>query len=142
MLQKAAESAAITNNHPEGIKGAQAVASSIFLAHTSSSGEDIREYVTDRFHYDLQRSIDEIRPGYTFDVSCQGSVPEAIIAFLESSDYEHAIRLAISIGGDSDTIACMTGGIAQAYNKGVPKEMTYFARSKLTPEMAGRTGCF
>ena len=135
VLQKAKASAAITHNHPEGIKGAQAVAAAIFLAREESSKKEIREYIEETFQYDLSRTLAEIRPVYTFDVSCQGSVPEAIIAFLESSDFEDAIRLAISIGGDSDTVACMAGGIAQAYYREMPKKIISFVRSKLTPEM-------
>jgi ADP-ribosylglycohydrolase len=119
-LDRAKRSAEVTHNHPEGIKGAQAVAASIFLARTGHSKVDLRDYVTATFGYDLSESIDAIRRHYTFDVSCQGSVPVAIRAFLESEDYEDAVRQAISVGGDSDTIACMTGGIAQAFYGGVP----------------------
>jgi ADP-ribosylglycohydrolase len=120
VLRAAEESAAVTHNHPEGIKGAQAVAAAIFLARTGSTQADIRSYVETTFGYDLSKSLDEIRPGYGFDETCQGSVPQAITAFLESTGFEDAIRLAISLGGDSDTIACITGGIAQAYYRGVP----------------------
>lgn len=111
----------MTHNHPEGIKGAQATAATVFLGRTGASKQQIRHYVTDNFCYDLSRSCDEIRPDYTFDVSCQGTVPQAIIAFLESSDFESAIRLAISLGGDSDTLAGITGGMAQAFYGGVPE---------------------
>ena len=120
VLQKAAQYSAPTHDHPEGIKGAQATASSIFLGRTGASKEEIRRFVVEEFSYDLSRSCDDIRPGYGFDVSCQGTVPQAISAFLESSDFESAIRLAISLGGDSDTLAAITGGIAQAYYQGVP----------------------
>lgn len=120
VLDQARCSAEVTHDHPEGIKGAQAVASSIFLARTGRDKNEIREFVMGRFGYDLGRSLDEIRPRYDFNVSCQGSVPQAITAFLESTDYEDAVRKAISIGGDSDTIACIAGGIAQAFYKGVP----------------------
>ncbi len=122
-LTEAKRSSEPTHNHPEGIKGAQAVAASIFLARTGSSKEEIKKYIQNTFHYDLERTIDEIREIYVFDESCQGTVPEAIIAFLESKDFENAIRLAISIGGDSDTIACITGGIALAYYKELPSEI-------------------
>ncbi|EIJ43996.1 ADP-ribosylglycohydrolase [Beggiatoa alba B18LD] len=111
----------ITHNHPEGIKGALATASAIYLARTHHSKTEIKNYITQTFHYDLNRTCDEIRPTYTFDVSCQGSVPQAIIAFLESTDFENAIRLAVSLGGDSDTIACITGSIAEAFYAGVPE---------------------
>ena len=93
------------------------------MARTGESKDDIKKFITETFAYDLNRKIDDIRPGYDFDVSCQGSVPEAIIAFLESTDYESAIRLAISLGGDSDTIACITGGIAEAYYHFIPEEI-------------------
>lgn len=114
-LDIAKESAEVTHNHPEGIKGAQAIASAIYLAGAGKSKSDIRDYVEQTFGYNLHRTCDEIRPTYHFDVTCQGSVPESIIAFLESTDYESAIRLAVSLGGDSDTIGCMTGGIAAAF---------------------------
>ncbi len=134
VLAEAERSAAVTHNHPEGIKGAQATALAILLARQGASQVDIRKEIAGRFDYDLDRTLDQIRPGYTFDVSCQGSVPEAIIAFLESSDYENAIRLAISIGGDSDTIACITGGIAEAFYGGVPDEITEEGKSYLPEE--------
>ena len=111
----AEETAAVSHNHPEGIKGAQAVAAAIYLARTGKSKQAIREYIETTFLYDLNFSCDEIRPDYCFNPSCQGTVPEAIVAFLESTDFETAIRLAISLGGDSDTLACITGGIAEAF---------------------------
>ena len=114
-LQVAEETAAVSHNHPEGIKGAQAVAAVIYLARTGKSKQAIREYIETTFLYDLNFSCDEIRPDYCFNPSCQGTVPEAIVAFLESTDFETAIRLAISLGGDSDTLACITGGIAEAF---------------------------
>jgi ADP-ribosylglycohydrolase len=131
VLEKAKESAAVTHNHPEGIKGAQAAAACICLARQGKSKADIRAYVESAFRYDLSRSLDAIRPGYEFDVSCQGSVPEAIIAFLESTDYEDAVRKAVSLGGDSDTIACITGGIAEAFYGGVPAAIRKTALSIL-----------
>ena len=121
VLSEAKKSAEVTHNHPEGIKGAQSTAAAVYMARTGKSKDEIKNYIMDTFHYDLDREIDNIRPDYEFDVSCQGSVPEAIIAFLESTDYETAIRLAISIGGDSDTIACITGGIAEAFYQKVPE---------------------
>jgi ADP-ribosylglycohydrolase len=124
VLLEAKRSAEVSHNHPEGIKGAQATALAIFLARTSGSKLTIRKEITERFGYDLNRTIEQIRPSYEFDVSCQGTVPEAIIAFLESTDYEDAVRKSISLGGDSDTLACITGGIAHAYYKEVPAEIT------------------
>jgi ADP-ribosylglycohydrolase len=134
VLAEAERSAAVTHNHPEGIKGAQATALAVLLGRQGAAQDDIRQEITDRFNYDLNRSLDEIRPGYRFDVSCQGSVPEAIIAFLESTDYEDAIRKAISIGGDSDTIACITGGIAEAFYGGVPEMIAKQGRNYLPDE--------
>ena len=107
--------AEVTHNHPEGIKGAEAVASAIFLARTGESKQIIKKYIEDEFGYDLSRTLDKIRPNYHMDITCQGSVPEAITAFLESTDFEDAVRNAVSIGGDTDTIACITGSIAEAY---------------------------
>jgi ADP-ribosylglycohydrolase len=134
VLKEAKKSAEETHNHPEGIKGAQATAISIFLARMGKSKQEIKNYVEKHFHYNLSRSLDDIRPTYRFDVSCQGSVPEAIIAFLESSDYENAIRLAVSIGGDSDTIACITGGIAHAYYQNIPEIIEEQTLSRLPEE--------
>lgn len=112
-----------THNHPEGIKGAQATAVAVFLARTGHSKEQIGSHIERTFQYDLSRSLDEIRPGYTFDGSCQGTVPQAIRAFLESRDFEDALRNAVSLGGDSDTLACITGGLAEAYYAGVPRHI-------------------
>lgn len=120
VLLQAKRSAEVTHNHPEGIKGAQATAAAVFLVRTGSSKADIKKYIRATFGYDLERRIDDIRPVYRFNETCQETVPEAIIAFLESDDYESAIRLAISIGGDSDTVACITGGIAEAFYKDIP----------------------
>ena len=114
VLREAKASAEVSHNHPEGIKGAQAVALAILLARNGARKEDIRKRLQREFKYDLDQSVDEIRPVYRFDVSCQGSVPQAIIAFLDSRDFESAIRLAISLGGDADTQACIAGGIAEA----------------------------
>ncbi len=111
----AALTAEITHNHPEGIKGAQAVAAAIFMARNGSTKRTIKRYITDKYNYNLNRFCDEIRPTYSFNESCAGTVPEAIIAFLDSEDFESAIRLAISLGGDSDTLAAITGGIAEAF---------------------------
>lgn len=132
-LEIAKQSAAVTHDHPEGIKGAQAVAATIFLAKNGASKTDIRNYITQNFDYDLSFSIADIRPIYEFDVSCQGSVPPSIVAFLESSDYENALRLGISIGGDSDTIACMTGSMAAAFYRHIPTAILDFTYSRLDP---------
>ncbi|MGQ4646178.1 ADP-ribosylglycohydrolase family protein [Lyngbya aestuarii] len=121
VLEEAKRTAEVTHNHPEGIKGAQATAAAVFLARTSQDKAVIKSYIETTFGYDLKPTISQIRPTYQFDVSCQGSVPQSIIAFLESTDFEDALRNAISLGGDSDTIACITGSIAQAFYGGVPK---------------------
>lgn len=134
VLLYAKKSAEITHNHPEGIKGAQAVASAIFLAKSGKNKTEIKDFIISEFKYDLNFTLDDIRPTYQFDVSCQGSVPHAIVAFLESESYENAIKLAISIGGDSDTIACITGGIASAYYNEIPLEITAFVFNKLPEE--------
>lgn len=120
VLREAERSAVVTHSHPEGIRGAQATAAAIFLARQGESKQRIRQTIQARFAYDLQRTIEAIRPGYSFDESCQGTVPEAITAFLDAADYEETIRLAISLGGDADTLACIAGGIAEAYYGGVP----------------------
>lgn len=116
---KAKESALVTHSHPEGIKGAQATAAIIFLARTGSTKDQIKEYIEKNYDYDLSRTLENIRPNYSFDVTCQGSVPEAIIAFLESTDFEDAIRNAISLGGDADTLAAITGSISEGFY-GIP----------------------
>jgi ADP-ribosylglycohydrolase len=115
VLYEAEKTAAVTHNHPEGIKGAQATALAIYLSRQGADKAEIRKQITRRFDYNLNCTLDEIRPYYSFDVSCQGSVPQSIIAFLESNNFEDAVRLAISLGGDSDTMGCIAGGIAQAY---------------------------
>jgi len=120
VLDKAEEYSRFTHDHPEGIKGAQAVAAAVYLGRTGASKEQLKSYLAGSFGYDLSRNCDQIRPDYTFDVSCQGTVPQAVTAFLDSGDFEGAIRLAISLGGDSDTLACITGAIAQAFYGGVP----------------------
>lgn len=120
-LDEARRSAVVTHNHPEGIKGAQAVAAAIFLARHGTSKPEINTYISRQFLYDLNFTTDQIRPHYGFNETCQGSVPQAIVCFLESTDYENCIRLSISIGGDSDTIACIAGGIAAAFYKEIPE---------------------
>ena len=116
-------SAAITHNHPEGIKGAQATAAAIFMARKGCGKEEIRSYITEKYGYNLNRTCDQIRPVYGWEGSCQGTVPEAIVAFLDSTDFENAIRLAVSLGGDSDTLACITGAIAEAFYKEIPEDI-------------------
>lgn len=126
VIEVAKQTAEVTHNHAEGIKGAQATAAAIFLARQEKSKQEIKDYISSTFGYNLDFTLDEIRPTYEFDVTCQGSVPQSIVAFLESSDFESAIRLAISIGGDSDTIACITGGIASAFYMDIPAEIIEF----------------
>jgi len=141
--EKAAEaSASVTHNHPEGIKGAQATAAAVFLARNKTPKKEIKSYIENRFGYDLSRTLDEIRPGYVFDVSCMGTVPEAIIAYLESAGFKDAIRGAVSLGGDSDTLTAITGGIAEAAY-GIPDEIASKAVSLLDLpllEVLGRWG--
>jgi ADP-ribosylglycohydrolase len=122
-LDAAAASSRVTHDHPEGIKGAQATAAAVFLARTTHDKDLLRDEITRRFGYDLSRSLADIRPSYRFDETCQGTVPEAITAFLEASDFEDAIRNAISLGGDADTLACIAGGIAHAHFGFVPSEL-------------------
>ena len=123
-----------THNHPEGIKGAEATAAAIFLARTGASKEDIKNYVIREFHYDLSRSCDEIRPGYHHDESCQKTVPEAITAFLEGTDFEDVIRTAVSLGGDCDTLTCIAGSIAEAFY-GVPDRIKEECLKRLPKDM-------
>lgn len=130
----AALTAAVTHNHPEGIKGAEATASAIFLARNGSGKADIRAYITGEFGYDLSRTCDEIRPGYSHNETCQRTVPEAITAFLEGTDFEDVIRTAVSLGGDCDTLTCIAGGIAEAFY-GVPETMILECRNRLPKDM-------
>jgi len=123
VLEEAEKTAVISHNHPEGIKGAQATALAVFLARTEHDKEKIREQIGRRFGYDLQRSVEQIRPAYGFEISCQKTVPEAIVAFLDSQSYEDTVRNAISLGGDSDTLSCIAGGIAEAYYGEVPPDI-------------------
>ncbi len=139
VLQEARRSAECTHNHPEGIKGAQATALAVYLARIGVDKESLRRRIQEEFRYDLSRTVDEIRPGYSFDVTCQGSVPEAIIAFLDSSSFEDALRNAISLGGDSDTQACIAGGIAEAYYKDIPPEILRHIRKRLSRDLWEKT---
>jgi len=131
VLAEAKKTADVSHNHPEGVKGAQAIALGVFLAKQGKTKEEIKSEIVLESGYDLDRTIDQIRPDYRFDVSCAGSVPEAIISFLESTDFEDAIRTAISLGGDSDTIACMAGALAEAFYDGVPEKMEEEALNRL-----------
>ena len=131
VLQQAKAAAAVTHDHPEGIKGAQAAALAVYLGRTGAGKRQIRREIERRFDYDLHRRIDDIRPAYRFDISCQGTVPEAIIAFLESEDYEDAVRIGVSLGGDSDTIGCITGAVAQAHYGGLPETIGRETRRRL-----------
>jgi len=135
VLEEAEKSASVSHNHVEGIKGAQAAALAVYFARNGVSKRDISLRITERFGYNLDRTCDQIRADYSFDESCQGTVPEAIVAFLESESYEDAICLAISLGGDSDTLACITGGIAEAYYGGVPSTIAKKIISLLPAEL-------
>ena len=127
--------AEVTHNHPEGIKGPQATALAVFMARHGVDKETIRKEIEDRFNYDLNRTVEKIRPTYRFDVTCQGSVPESIIAFLDANDYESTVKNAISLGGDADTMAFIAGGIAQAFYKRIPAGIVLAVREKLTADL-------
>ncbi|MBX2863740.1 MAG: ADP-ribosylglycohydrolase family protein [Leptolyngbyaceae cyanobacterium MAG.088] len=124
VMHAAKQTALTTHNHPEGIRGAQATAAAIFLARQGESKLVIKEHVESTFGYDLSRSLDRIRPDYRFNESCQGTVPEAIISFLESTSFTDAIRNAVSLGGDADTLTCITGSMAEAFYGEVPEAIT------------------
>lgn len=141
-LEAAKQSAEITHNHPEGIKGAQATAACIFMARTGKSKQEIKEYVETKFCYDLSRTCNEIRPTYQFNESCQGTVPESIIAFLESTDFESAIRLTVSLGGDADTMGAITGAIAEAYYNVIPEHIKNEVLKRLPEEFINVLGEF
>lgn len=131
VLEKAKQSAEITHNHPEGIKGAQATALSVYLSRQNITKPEIKKEIETRFGYNLDFNLKELRNNYQFDVSCQGTVPQAIYTFLESESFEDSIRKAIYIGGDSDTLACINGSIAEAFYKGVPEEIKIQVKSRL-----------
>jgi len=124
----------VTHNHPEGIKGAEATASAIFMARNGSSKEEIKKYIENEFHYDLNRTLDEIRPSFHMHETCQKTVPEAIIAFLEAKDFEDAIRNAVYLGGDTDTLGAITGSIAEAYF-GIPEALRSECRNRINKDM-------
>lgn len=134
ILKMAKLSAEVTHDHPEGIKGAQATAAAIFLARTGYTKVEVKEYIEILFEYDLNRTCDEIRPTYYHKESCQETVPEAIIAFLESTDFEDAIRNAVSLGGDCDTLTCITGSIAEAFY-GIPEYLKQECRDRLPRDL-------
>jgi len=135
VLAEAKRSAEITHDHPEGIKGAQATALAVYLARRGCSKAVIRDEIQQRFGYDLQATLDEVRYEWRLDVSCQTSVPAALIAFFESESLEDAIRNAISLGGDSDTLACIAGGVAEAFYGPVPREIVQPVREVLDSEL-------
>jgi ADP-ribosylglycohydrolase len=137
VLEMAKRTAEVTHDHEQGIRGAQATAAAIFLARTGNSKEQIKQTIEERFGYFLDETIDELRPTYPFDVSCQGSVPQSIIAFLESDGYEDAVRNAISLGGDADTMACIAGAIAEAFYGGVPEEIRARTLAALDERLRG-----
>lgn len=135
VLAEAKRSAEVTHNHPEGIKGAQAIAAAILLARNQESKGNIKNFIEKNFSYNLHRTLDEIRPNYSFDETCEGSVPQAITAFIESDSYEDAVRKAISLGGDCDTLGCMAGGIAQACYKIIPDYIIKEIKNRLDSEL-------
>ena len=134
VLRQAEQTAIVTHDHPEGVKGAQAVALAVFHARRGASKDQIRDAIATRFGYDLAQTTDDIRPRYHFDVTCQGSVPQAIVAFLEADSVERAVRLAISLGGDSDTQAAIAGSIAHAFFGAIPAEIVSGVRRRLPDE--------
>ena len=127
-------SAEVSHNHPEGIKGAEATASAIFMARTGRTKEEIKAYIEENFGYDLSRSCDEIRPNYHHIETCQETVPEAITAFLDGESFEDVIRTAVSLGGDCDTLTCIAGSIAEGFY-GVPEELKQECRKRLPEEL-------
>src|SRR5262245_36471031 len=131
VMDWAQQSAAVTHDHPEGVRGAQATAAAIYYARRGHTKEELRTTLEERFGYDLYTGLDQIRPTYEFNETCQGTVPQAIVAFLESTSFEDAIRNAVSLGGDADTLACITGGIAEAYYGGVPRDLAAPVRTLL-----------
>ena len=126
--------AIVTHDHPDGIKGAEATASAIYMARTGASKEEIKDYIVKEFDYDLSRTCDEIRPGYHHMESCEETVPEAMTAFLEGNDFEDVVRTAVSLGGDCDTLTCIAGSIAEAFY-GIPDDMKEECRKRIDPEM-------
>lgn len=142
VLIQARRTAEVTHDHPEGILGARATAAAIYLARTGCTKDDIRAVVGEEFGYDLDADLDAIRPGFTFDVSCWGTVPPALLAFPESTDYESAVRLAVSLGGDCDTLACIAGAVAEAFYGGVPGPIRDAALARLDDRLRGGVDAF
>ena len=135
VLEEAKKSAEVTHNHPEGIKGAQAVALGVMLCRQGSTKLEIQEKLEDLFDYDLSQTMEQVKFNYSFDVTCQGSVPQAITAFLESEDFEDAIKNAISLGGDADTQACIAGALAEAFYMNIPDQIKEFVLTRITPDI-------
>jgi len=135
VLKAAEQSAVVTHDHPEGVRGARCIAGAIFLARRGAGRKELRSWFGGECGYPLPASCDDLRPTYTFDVSCQGTIPAAAIAFLDSRDFEESIRLAVSLGGDSDTIACITGSLAEAFYAGVPAPIAEQAWGFLDPPL-------
>ena len=135
VLEEAKESAEITHNHPEGVKGAQAVALGVMLGRQGSTKLEIQEKLEDLFDYDLSQTLEQVKFNYSFDVTCQGSVPQAIISFLESEDFEHAIRNAISLGGGAVTKKCIAGALAEGYYMKIPDQIKEFVLTRITPDI-------
>ena len=135
VLEEAKKSAEVTHNHPEGIKGAQAVALGVMLCRQGSTKLEIQEKLEDLFDYDLSQTLEQVKFNYSFDVTCQGSVPQAITAFLESEDFEDAIKNAISLGGDADTQACIAGALAEAFYMKIPDQIKEFVLTRITPDI-------
>ncbi|MEO1526436.1 MAG: ADP-ribosylglycohydrolase family protein [Planctomycetota bacterium] len=134
-LAVAEETASVTHNHPDGVLGAMAVAGCVFVARHGGSKEDVREFVEAEIGYDILTPLDQLRPFDSFDVSCKGSVPQSIRAFLESESVEHAIRLAVSLGGDADTMGCIAGAISEPFYGGVPKSLWDSAAERLDTKL-------
>jgi ADP-ribosylglycohydrolase len=135
VLLWAERSSAVTHNHPEGIRGAQATAAAIYYARRMQDRDQIKRLLESQFGYNLSTPLNQIRLTYCFDETCQGTVPEALIAFLESTSYEDAIRNAVSLGGDADTLACITGGVAEAFYGGIPQDLAASAKQVLDPKL-------
>ncbi|MBQ7815486.1 MAG: ADP-ribosylglycohydrolase family protein [Thermoguttaceae bacterium] len=143
-MAEAERSAACSHNHPEGIKGAQAIAAAVFWARNGESKDFIRRSIAEKFGYNMSRTCDEIRPGYWFEYSCEKTVPEALTAFLDASDFEEAVRLAVSLGGDTDTLACMAGSVAEAFwgAASIPNDWRQNALERLDERMKAVVAAF
>lgn len=142
VLREARKSAEVTHNHPEGIKGAQAIAAAVLLARTGHTKVRIRGLLEERFGYDCSVRLDDLRRRGGFDVTCQGTVPAAAAAFLESTSYEDAVRNAVSLGGDADTLACVAGAVAEAFYGGVPADIQQEVWRRLDPPLREEVSAF